>query len=124
MWVGQFVKRSCLTAWLGVVRTLQVLAYVDTLLLTDTTQLDALAGTMVSLMDSVRPSAARGSQTGTGAAQGFFGGGTGPQKFYAIAALANAAAHPRLAEIIKLNGGEHIVNSRCIVDTFSENVTP
>jgi hypothetical protein len=29
----------------------------------------------------------------------------GPQRFYTIAALANATAHPRLAEVIKVNGG-------------------
>lgn len=74
----------------------------DTLLLTDTAQLDILANALTGVMENVRPSAAGSRAPSSGGPSSV---GTGPHKFYAIAALANAAAHPRLAEIIKLNGG-------------------
>jgi hypothetical protein len=80
----------------------QVLSYVDSLLLTDTAQLDILADALPGVMENVRPSAA-GSRSAGGGGQS--SAGTGPHKFYAIAALANATAHPRLAEVVKLNGG-------------------
>eukprot|EP00602_Paraphysomonas_sp_CaronLab_P010972 CAMPEP_0185017750 /NCGR_PEP_ID=MMETSP1103-20130426/660_1 /TAXON_ID=36769 /ORGANISM="Paraphysomonas bandaiensis, Strain Caron Lab Isolate" /LENGTH=279 /DNA_ID=CAMNT_0027547317 /DNA_START=179 /DNA_END=1015 /DNA_ORIENTATION=+ len=69
-----------------------IFSYCDTLLLTDSVLLEVLAGSIPTLMEPLRPSS-------------FDGKGQGPQKFYAIAALANASAHPRLADAIKGNGG-------------------
>lgn len=80
---------------------LQVLSYSDTLLLTDNAQLDILAEAMIGIMQSVRPNGSGNKSAVTGAQSS----GTGPHKFYAIAAIANATAHPRLAEVVKLNGG-------------------
>lgn len=90
-----------------------VLSYSDTLLLTDNVLIETLATALPFLMDSLRPFPAtsssssqysdsrnqskRSSQDSTPL--------TGPLRFYAIASLANAACHPRLAEVIKVNGG-------------------
>lgn len=103
-----------------------VFSYSDTLLLTDSVLVETLGAALPSIMDSLRPypqstsSSSSSSSTSTSLSQdnssrhskyhsqdSHTAASTshGPQRFYAIAALANASAHPRLAEVIKLNGG-------------------
>lgn len=68
-----------------------ILSFSDTMLLTDAPTVESLGVAMAPLMDVLRTSQLR------------------PQRFYAAAAIANATAHPRLAEIIKHNGGEELL---------------
>lgn len=68
-----------------------ILSYSDTLLLTDTMAVEALGIGMVPIMECLRSSQQR------------------PQRFYSAAAIANASAHPRLASILKQNGGLQLV---------------
>jgi hypothetical protein len=65
-----------------------ILVFADTILLTDTVIIEALGAGLPVLMESLRTSQHR------------------PQRFYAAAAIANASAHPRLAQVLKTNGGE------------------
>eukprot|EP00596_Hydrurales_sp_CCMP1899_P000893 CAMPEP_0119043022 /NCGR_PEP_ID=MMETSP1177-20130426/16353_1 /TAXON_ID=2985 /ORGANISM="Ochromonas sp, Strain CCMP1899" /LENGTH=300 /DNA_ID=CAMNT_0007010187 /DNA_START=188 /DNA_END=1087 /DNA_ORIENTATION=- len=64
-----------------------ILAFVDTLLLADTIVIEALGVGIPPLLEILRTSQQR------------------PQRFYAAASIANASAHPRLAGILKQNGG-------------------
>lgn len=64
-----------------------ILVFSDTLLLSDSVSIETLGSSMIPLLESLRLSQQR------------------PQRFYAAAALANAAAHPRLASLINQNGG-------------------
>ena len=65
-----------------------ILSYADTLLLTDSVTSEVIAAGIPRVLEVLRgPQQSR------------------PQRFYAAAAIANAATHPRLAEAIKLNGG-------------------
>lgn len=64
-----------------------ILSYSDTLLLSDTVIIESLCTGMHVLLDTLRASQQR------------------PQRFYAAAAIANAAAHPRLAGVINQLGG-------------------
>jgi hypothetical protein len=64
-----------------------IISYADTILLTDSTIIEALGAGVPTLMDSLRQSHHR------------------PQRFYAAAAVANASSHPRLASLITQNGG-------------------
>jgi hypothetical protein len=64
-----------------------ILSYADTLLLSDNVVLEALGEGMPTLLDTMRQAAQR------------------PQRFYAAAAVANAAAHPRLCGVLNQNGG-------------------
>jgi SpoU rRNA methylase family enzyme len=96
-----------------------VLSYSDTLLLTDTVLVETLATSLPLIMDSLRPfpsSASSSSQHSDSLSRNQSkrhtsqdslnqSPSTGPQRFYAIASLANASCHPRLAEVIKVNGG-------------------
>jgi hypothetical protein len=64
-----------------------ILVYCDTLLLADTVVIEALGQGMPVLLEALRVSHQR------------------PQRFYAAAAVANAAAHPRLAALLNASGG-------------------
>jgi len=68
-----------------------ILAFSDTLLLSDNINIEALGVGMTPLMEGLRSSQQR------------------PHRFYAAAAIANASAHPRLASILKQNGGLQLV---------------
>jgi hypothetical protein len=65
-----------------------ILSFADSLLLTDSVTSEVIAAGIPRVLEVLR-----GAQHSR------------PQRFYAAAAIANAAAHPRLAEAIKLNGG-------------------
>jgi hypothetical protein len=67
-----------------------ILAFSDTLLLTDLVVTETLSVAMSQLLDSLRISQQR------------------PQRFYAAACVANASAHPRFCGILKENGGNII----------------
>jgi hypothetical protein len=93
-----------------------VLSYSDTLLLTDTVLVETLATSLPLVMDSLRPFPSGSSQHSDSVSRNQSkrhtsqdslnqSPSTGPQRFYAIASLANASCHPRLAEVIKVNGG-------------------
>ena len=92
-----------------------IFSYSDTLLLTDTVLIETLGSALPAIMDSLRPypqssssSNENSSRTSKYHSQDSHTAAStahGPQRFYAIAALANASSHPRLAEVIKLNGG-------------------
>lgn len=94
-----------------------IFSYSDTLLLTDTVLVETLGTALPAIMDSLRPypqsssSSSSNEHTSRHSKYNSHDSHTaastahGPQRFYAIAALANASAHPRLAEVIKLNGG-------------------
>jgi len=64
-----------------------ILAFCDTLLLGDALVIEALGKGMPVLLEAMRVSQQR------------------PQRFYAAAAVANAAAHPRLAALLNASGG-------------------
>lgn len=64
-----------------------IFSYSDTLLLTDYVALDVLSTSLPVIMESLRSAQQR------------------PQRFYAASAIANATCHPRLANVIKQNGG-------------------
>ncbi len=68
-----------------------ILTFSDTLLLTDSPNLEALSSGMPVILESLRISQQR------------------PQRFYAAAAVANASSHPRLAGILKQNGALSLV---------------
>jgi hypothetical protein len=95
-----------------------VFSYSDTLLLTDTVLVETLAISLPPIMDCLRPfpSSATSSQYSESTSNSQSkrwdspnqSPSVGPHRFYAIAALANATCHPRLAEIVKVNGGEKI----------------
>ncbi len=76
-----------------------VCSYSDTLLLTDTVLIETLATSLPLIMDSLRSSPSSASLSPS------LSSSHSPQRFYAIASLANASSHPRLAEVIKTNGG-------------------
>jgi hypothetical protein len=92
-----------------------VLSYSDTLLLTDTVLVETLAISLPPIMDSLRPFPSSTSsfqysessklQSKRQDSSMNQSPSAGPHRFYAIAALANASCHPRLAEIVKVNGG-------------------
>lgn len=65
-----------------------VLSYSDTLLLTDAVNVEFLAAGIPRVLEVLRSNQQNRAQ-----------------RFYAAAAIANAAAHPRLAEALKINGG-------------------
>lgn len=84
----QYVKVSDQEVSVLALATLaNILVYCDTLLLADTVVIEALGQGMPVLLEAMRVSHHR------------------PQRFYAAAAIANAAAHPRLAAILNSNGG-------------------
>jgi hypothetical protein len=117
-----------------------ILSFSNTLLLTDAVTVEVLASAMPKILDVLRGGAAAGAPGAAGADIGMGGGalsggsgvgmgnissaglsfigaaglGSGQQqraqRFYAAAGVANAAAHPRLAEVLKQHGGER---SRC-----------
>lgn len=64
-----------------------ILSYADTLLLSDSVNIEALGAGLPALLEVLRSGQQR------------------PHRFYAAAAVANASAHPRLAAILKQNGG-------------------
>ena len=64
-----------------------ILVFSDTLLLADTLVIDALGKGVPVVLEAMRASQQR------------------PQRFYAAAAVANAAAHPRLRALLNANGG-------------------
>lgn len=68
-----------------------ILSYADTLLLADTVVVEALGAGVPILVETVRQAQTADQR---------------PQRFYALAALANASAHPRLCALINQNGGE------------------
>ncbi len=68
-----------------------VLYYADSLLLADHLTLEALGVGMPSVLESLKNSHHR------------------PQRFYALAAIANASSHPRLAEILKTHRALQLV---------------
>ena len=63
-----------------------IFVYVDTLLLTDTINLNVLSTAVPVILEALRSSQER------------------PQRFYAAACIANASAHPRLASLLKEHG--------------------
>ncbi len=65
-----------------------LLSFSDTLLLTDGVNVEFLAAGISRVLEVLRTSQQNRAQ-----------------RFYAAAAIANAAAHPRLAEALKINGG-------------------
>ena len=67
-----------------------VLSFCDTILLTDSANIDALGQGMTILLQILRTVNNRS------------------QRFYAMAAVANACAHPRLQSILKDNDGTHM----------------
>jgi hypothetical protein len=110
-----------------------ILSFSNTLLLTDAVTVEVLASAMPKILDVLRGGAAAGATgsvggldlgiagSGGGAGMGnissaglsFIGAaglGSGQQqraqRFYAAAGVANAAAHPRLAEVLKQHGGQ------------------
>ena len=74
---------------LAIASLANILSYADTLLLSDSTAVEALGAGLPALVECVRQSQAKRR----------------PQRFYAAAAIANAASHPRLASILLQHGG-------------------
>lgn len=65
-----------------------IVYFSDTLLLSDSVAIEAIATGLPSILEVLRSAQLQRAQ-----------------KFYAAAAIANASAHPRLAEVLKQNGG-------------------
>ena len=65
-----------------------ILYFSDTLLLSDAVTIETIATGIPSVLEVLRSSQLQRAQ-----------------RFYAAAAVANATAHPRLAEVLKMNGG-------------------
>lgn len=68
-----------------------VLSFADSVLLTDSVNIEVLGAGVPSLLEVLRSGQHR------------------PHRFYAAAAVANASAHPRLAAILKQNGALQLV---------------
>jgi hypothetical protein len=68
-----------------------ILYFSDTLLLSDSVTIETIATGLPSLLEVLRSGQLQRAQ-----------------RFYAAAAIANATAHPRLAEVLKQHGGKMI----------------
>ena len=68
-----------------------VLYFSDSLLLSDSVTIESIAAGLPSLLEVLRSTQLQRAQ-----------------RFYAAAAVANASAHPRLAEVLKQHGGKRL----------------
>ena len=91
-WLSEFKSQASdhEVSILALATLANILAFSDTILLTDTVIIESLGAGIPVLMESLRTSQQR------------------PERFYAAAAVANASAHPRLADILKSNGGAYV----------------
>jgi hypothetical protein len=80
-------------AVLTVATLANILSYSDTILLTNLVVLESLGAAMPVLIETVRHVQK-----------------LKPQRFYAVAAVANASSHPRLASLLNQNGGDTLLN--------------